>query len=1013
MNAKPNASPKSTFLSFIFIFLLGVLNISAQELIEGKIVDEGNIPVPGVNILIQDTTNGVVSDFDGNFSITASPNDILIVSYLGYETQSILVEDQKSITIELIADSEELEDVIVVGYGSAKRKDLSGSFSTLKSKSFENQPLSRPEEALQGRVSGVSIQKSSGIPGSQIKVRVRGVNSVTGNNAPLVVIDGVFGGNLQSLNPADIESINVLKDASALAIYGSRGSNGVILVTTKRGKGKTKVSVETFTTISEVSRSIDRLNSEQFAHFKNEERINNGNAPIFSDAEVTNFATNPIDYEDAILRDAFGTNTQLSISGGSDDFNYFLSGNYVNQDGVVITNDYERYSLRSNIKTNISDRLSLGVNIFGSRETDINNPNSFDRVTGSLLTRAITYDPTTPIHSGNEGINDGFNIESLNSFANNRPNPIAALNRSKREFITDRLNANIDFKYKITDRFTYNLIVGLATINNTLQSFIIDGDNSTPDAVGHTTVNFNNTRVTNHQVSNIFNYKNNFGSHALDATAVYEFQGSRSESNSYSTADVTIPGFFVGGDEGNPDDQRFTNGGGQTAIQSFLGRITYSYDNSLYLTTSLRVDQSSRFLEDNRTGYFPSISLAYGFDKLIEDSKFDNLKLRVSWGEVGSQFISPLANQAGVLNVFPAVTFDGVTAVIGNRFSRAANPNITWETTEQWNAGVDVGVLNRVSLSLDYFIKNTRDLLLVSQLPNSNINFSSNVGEVKNQGFDITLSGDIIQNDDFIWNSSLALSYVENEVIALNDGQEQIVGNIQSIDGTTNPINVIREGLPLGQFYGFVFLGTWKSTDNIPTRPNGTPLFRPGDARYLLDENNRPMLQPLGSGIPKTTWGLNNTITYKNWDLNIFIQGAHGFKVFNLVEGAINGQRGAFRDNLSFNALNAWTSENETDVPRLGSNTLLNSSQFVEDGDYIRLSNLTIGYTIKDLFGARTKFYIGGQNLAIITDYSGYDPEVTSTPGNPSSANVDVASGINIGAIPTPRSYTLGVKFDF
>ncbi|WP_299602865.1 TonB-dependent receptor [uncultured Aquimarina sp.] len=1013
MNITSNASAKNAFASLFFILFLGMLTTYSQELIEGSIVDEGDIPVPGVNILIEGTDKGVVSDFDGKFSISASISDVLIISYLGYETQRILVGEQKIISIKLKSDSEVLDDVVVVGYGSARRKDLSGSFSTLKSESFENQPLSRPEEALQGRVSGVSIQKSSGIPGSQIKVRVRGVNSVTGNNAPLVVIDGVFGGNLQSINPADIASINVLKDASALAIYGSRGSNGVILVTTKKGKGKTKISLETFTTLSEVSRSIDRLNSEQFARFKNEQRVLNGNDPIFTDAEVANFAANPIDYEDAILREAFGTNTQLSVSGGSDKFNYFLSGNYVDQDGVVITNDYERYSLRSNIKTNISDRVSLGVNLFGSRETDINNPNSFDRVTGSLLTRAITYDPTTPIFSGNDGINGGYNIESLNSFANNRPNPIAALNRSNREFISDRLNANIDFKYKISDHFTYNMVVGLATITNTLQSFIVDGDNSTTDAVGHTTVNFNNTRITNHQVSNILNYKNDFGNHAIDATAVYEFQGSRSESNSYSTVDVSIPGFFVGGDEGNPDDQRFSNGGGQTAIQSFLGRATYSYNDDLYLTASLRVDQSSRFLRDNRTGYFPSVSLAYGFNKLIEDSKFNNLKLRVSWGEVGSQFISPLANQAGVVNVFPAVTFDGVTAVIGNRFSRAANPNITWETTEQWNAGLDVGLSNRFSLSFDYFIKNTRDLLLVSQLPNSNINFSSNVGEVRNEGFDITLSGDIIVRKDFIWNSSLALSHVENEVIALNDGQEQIVGNIQSIDGTTNPINVIREGLPLGQFYGFVFLGTWKSTDDIPTRPNGTPLFRPGDARYVLDENNRPVLQPLGSGIPKTTWGLNNTFTYKNWDVNVFIQGAHGFKVFNLVEGAINGQRGAFRDNLSFNALNAWTPDNETDIPRLGSNPLLNSSQFVEDGDYIRLSNLTIGYTIPDLFGVRTKFYVGGQNLAIITDYSGYDPEVTSRPGNPSSANTDVGSGINIGAIPTPRSYTLGVKFDF
>lgn len=1003
---------KFRFILFITICFLGASSSFAQQVLNGTILDESGIPVPGVNVLVEGTKNGAVSDFDGLFSLQVNPEDIIIVSYLGYNTQKITVGNQRNIVVELKASAEQLDDVVIIGYGSVRQKDLTGSVTTLDAESFENQPLSRVEEALQGRTSGVSVQKSSGIPGSSVKVRVRGVNSVTGNNDPLVVIDGVLGGNLQSINPNDIESINVLKDASALAVYGSRGSNGVILVTTKRGKGKTKVNLETFTTVSESGRSIDRLNSAQFARLKNQQFVANGNDPFYSSEQIANFEANPIDYEDAILRQAFSNNTQLSVSGGSDNFNYFLSGNYTNQEGIIITNDYERYSLRSNIKTDITEKISLGVNLYGSRENDLNNPNSFNRVTGGLLTRALTFDPTTPIRN-DEG---DFNIESVNAFANLRPNPIAALERSRREFISDRLNANINFKYKLTKNFSYNLIVGITTISNTLQSFIIDGDNSSPDAIGHTNVDFNNTRITNHQVSNIFSYKKFFGDHGIDATAVYEFQGSRAESNSYSTVDVDLPGFFLGGDRGDPQSESFSNGGGESSIQSFLGRTTYSYKNKLYLTGSLRVDQSSRFLKDRRTGYFPSAALAYSFNNFLEENKtVNNLKFRVGWGQVGNQNVLANASVAGTEVVFPGVTFDGVTTVIGDRFSRVENPNITWETTEQINGGVDLGFFdNRMSFSFDYFIKNTKDLLLRSILPNSDFEFFSNVGEVRNEGFDISLSGDIFQTKDFTWNSNLALSYVENEVVELVNGQDQIVGDITSIDGTNNPLNVVREGLPVGQFYGFVFLGTWKTTDDIPTRPNGRPLFQPGDPKYVLDENNQPLLQPLGSGIPKTTWGWNNTFIYKNWDLNIFIQGAHGFKVFNLVQGALNGGRGSFRDNLSLDAFNAWTAQNETDIPRLDSNPLLNSSQYIEDGGYVRLSNLTLGYTIHDLLGIRTKFYISGQNLALITDYSGYDPEITSRPGNQAAGNQqDVGAGINLGAIPTPRSYTFGVKFDF
>ncbi|WP_271784132.1 SusC/RagA family TonB-linked outer membrane protein [Aquimarina algiphila] len=1016
MSKQSNELTRKISLGFFFILFLGLPKAYSQQTISGTIVDENSQPIPGVNILVEGTSDGAISDFDGNYSISGRPEDVLVISYVGYITQRVTIGNQSNIIVKLVTDFQELADVVVIGYGSSRKKDLTGSVSTITSESYENQPINRVEEALQGRTSGVSIQRSNGTPGSNTKVRVRGVNSVTGNNSPLVVVDGVFGGDLGTINPNDIESINVLKDASALAIYGSRGSNGVILVNTKKGKGKTRINLETFSSFSEIGKSIDRLSSVEFARIKNQQREDAGQPLFFTDDQLNNLASNPIDYEDEIFRKAFATTTELSVSGGSDDFNYYLSGNYTKQDGILITNNYERYSLRSNLKTDVSEKLSIGLNIYASRETDINNPNNFNRVAGSMLTRALTFDPTSPVLDENGEII----LESPNAFANLRTNPITALNRSNREQVSDRLNSNMNIKYKFTNDFSYNLIVGLSTLNQTVKSFIVDGDTR---GIGHTTVNFINLKETDHQVSNILNYKKGFGNHNIDATVVYEFQGTRREQNTYSTVDVLVPGFFLA-DEGNPQTENFSNRGSETAIESYLGRVAYNFNRSLYLTGSLRIDQSSRFIKSNRTGYFPSAAIAYSFNNLgfIENSNVvSNLKIRAGWGKVGNQNILSSARFSASIPVPPGVTFDGTNTVVGERFSREGNPDITWETTAQTNLGLDLGLLGgRIDFSVDYFKKNTEDLLLRTKLPNSDIDKFDNVGEVENKGIDITLSADIIQNNNFNWNSSIAASYVENEVLDLIDGQEQIVGDIRSIDGTGNSLNVIQRGLPLGQFYGFTFLGTWKTTDDIPTRPNGRPLFNPGDPKYLLDENNSPVLSALGSGIPKFTWGFNNTITYKNWDFSVFVQGAHGFKVFNLVEAALNGGAGSFRDNLSRDALNAWTPENETDIPRNGSrNNLFNSSRFIEDGDFIRLSNLSIGYTLKNLFkGVETiKFYVSGQNLVLITDYSGYDPEVTSTPANNGELSnqnqSDTGAGINIGAIPNPRTYTLGVKLGF
>ncbi|KAA1247523.1 TonB-dependent receptor [Aquimarina sp. RZ0] len=996
------------FMKGIFIMLLFSHQLYAQQTVTGQIVDQSNIGIPGVNIALQGKSIGEITDFDGNFSINASPEDVLVISYIGYITEKITVGSQTNIFVQLKEDVATLDDVVVIGYGTRRKSDLTGAVSQVTAKSFESQPITRVEEAIQGRAAGVTVARNNGAPGAGVKIRVRGVNSITGNNTPLVVIDGIFGGDLRTINPNDIASIEVLKDASSLAIYGSRGSNGVILVTTKKGAGKTKISLEHFTSISDVSREVDVLSSADFATLKNRDLLAVGSPARYTDEQISGFQNNPIDYQDELFRTGVSNTTQASISGGDEKFKYFISGNYTDQEGIILSTGYERYSIRSNFNAKINDRLSIGLNLFASRESFLNNVDSFNRFKGGLVLRALTWDPTVPVHD-----EDG-NFILTSDIANNGFNPIAALLRSQIETVNDRFNANFDIKYKLLDGLTYNLIAGANTWNSATQSFRVEGDTSIPDS-NHTFINFNAGRFTAFQISNIINWKKSFGDHNFDITGVYEFQGDEGTSNGYFTNDVLAGGFFLS-DNGDQLRENFFNNKGVNSIQSYLGRLQYDFNKSLFLTASIRADQSSRFSGDNRTGYFPSAAIAYSFNNMsfiADGSTFSNLKFRGGYGEVGNQNVPGPARFALLGNV--SASGDGVGVDNGVISTQIGNPDLKWETTTQFNVGLDLGFLNnRIDISVDYYQKNTIDLLLQTRVENSAFTRFENVGEVENKGIDFSISADIIDTDNFTWNSNFVVSHVKNEVIELDDGRNQIIGNITSIDGTTNALNVIEVGQPLGQFYGLTYLGTWKSTDDIPLNDQGTAIAQPGDARYLMDENGDNVFGGIGNGTPTLTWGFNNTFDYKNWNLNIFVQAAHDFDVYNQVEGALNGGTGDFRDNLSPNSFNAWTPDNETEIPRAGSTNLLNSSRYIEDGSYIRLSNVTLGYNFGSFFKNldSAQVYVSGQNVFLITDYSGYDPEVTSNPVQGGS-NADVGSGINLGAFPNPRTFTLGVKLGF
>ncbi|TGV04376.1 SusC/RagA family TonB-linked outer membrane protein [Flavivirga rizhaonensis] len=998
------------FFSILFLAFT-VFQVHAQQNISGEVVDENDVGIPGANVIVKGTTTGSVTDFDGNFSISASPTDVLVISYLGYITQSITVGNQTSIKVTLVQDTAQLDEIVVIGYGTAKKSDVTGAVSQITAKSYEDQPLSRVEEALQGRAAGVTVAKSSGAPGAAIKVRVRGSNSITGNNAPLVVVDGIIGGDLSSLNPNDIASMDVLKDASATAIYGSRGSNGVILVTTKKGSGESKISLDFFTGISTVPNLIPTLNAADFAKIENLRRIRSGGNEIFTDSEISGFEnTGGTNYQDLLFQTGITNNLQLSANGSEGKIRYFLSGNYVNQEGIVINTGYEKYSIRANTNAKINDKLKIGLNLFASRAETKNDIDIFGRFQGSEIIKALTWDPTTPLFDENGEYNNYSNkgLASLNY------NPIANLNRSKILFINDRLDTNFNLNYNFTDNLSYTLVAGVSIINSQTEKYTTEPPLS--DA------NFSANKVTTHQISNILTWNKIFNKHNIKLTGVYEFSGTKNRYNSFGSKDLTLSNGFYQANLGTPSILNFFSEG---AIQSYMGRGEYIFDQKLFLTATVRIDESSVFRPGKRTGTFPSVALAYSLNDLIENVKaFNELKIRVGWGQVGNQSVNPYTtfptNGAG-----SQYSFDGSSPTPGSSPIGYGNPELTWETTTQKNIGVDLAFFSgRANLSVDYFNKNTTDLLLKVPVPDTNGGGTilKNIGEVENKGLDIALSGSIIENDNFNWNSTLSISHVKNKVLDLG-GEQSIEGGFNSTDGQSRIWNVVEIGKPLGQFQGYTFLGTWKTSEAAEAAVLGQI---PGNAKYLRDSNGDYVVSAIGNGTPTFLWGFNNTVTYKNWDLNVFLQGVHGFDVYNTVKGAIVGGTGNHRSFLAVEQLNQWTPTNETEIPAGGQNEY-GSSRYVEDGSFIRLSNLTIGYNFKDILGLNSlKVYAGGQNLFLITDYSGYDPEHTSRPsdstgnsfdnsGNPSDdgANVDVAAGIDTGSYPNPRTVTLGVKIDF
>ncbi|QTD38970.1 TonB-dependent receptor [Polaribacter batillariae] len=1001
------------------IIIAILFTITSQLLISQEIItvqgtvkaDSDKSVLPYVNIIIKGTQIGVSTDFDGNFTIAAPNNGTLVISYLGYVTKEVEINKQKTINIFLKEDAQQLDEIVVVGYGSQKKSDVVGSVSSVKVSDIQNIPLPRADEALQGQVAGVNITNNDASPNANISIRVRGVTSINGGNNPLIVIDGVQGASLSDIHPNDIESMEVLKDASATAIYGSRGASGVILITSKKGRNrKPVITYNTFMSIHQVRKKLDLMNAFQYSNFINENRTARGLPTVFTNAEIDNFRTNSTDWQNEIFRTGISTNHHLNISGGSDNIVYSLSGDFIENKGVVLGSKYTRYSFRPNITYKHNDKLKINLNSFVSLAKD--NPtvlNSRDRQ-GSPIYAALLFSPTKPVFNA-----DGtYSQPGGGAGSNTEFNPVALALEPIRDNFSDRIILNPSVEYDFNENFSIKVMGSFQSIKDENNFYynekVVNGGESDREA------SIANSKWTSYQNSNILTYNKKIKDHNVKITGVFEQQIIKSNNNFISSSNFlsnanTYNNLGLGASPGIPFSYKE-----EQSLESFMARIDYSYKGKYSVTLTGRSDASSVFAKNNKRAFFPSVGLAWNVseEKFLRDAKnINSLKIRASYGEIGNAAISPYQSLSQLVTG-ANFSFNGSTLTSGvNLSTQAENPNLKWETTKQLNFGFDLGLFNgALNIVADYYKKNTVDLLQERALFQAS-GFQTqlvNAGEVLNEGFEIAISGTPVRNDKFKWNTNLTFSMNRNEVLSLTDNQTSVRLGGAGLPGFSDAI-WLEVGQPIGLIKGLEYAGVWKSNEAVLASAYGTT---PGSPKYV-DQNNDGVINNddfinIANALPDYTFGWNNTFTYGNFSLNTLIIGSQGNDIYNIGRSRTESSD----DGTSVNLLNAWTPNNEnTNVPghdQVGA--FRNSSRWVEDGSYLRLKNVTLGYDFSDevtnsLNISSLRLYFTGTNLLTITDYTGFDPESNNSNG------VDTFAGVDLATYPSQKRYTLGLDIKF
>jgi TonB-dependent starch-binding outer membrane protein SusC len=977
-----------------------------QNKITGNVADkESGDPLPGVNIVIEGTSVGVITDAKGRYSIEVpDDNSILVFSYVGYLSEKVPVGGRNLIDVKLIYDVTQLEEVVVVGYGSVKKSDLTGSVASVSSKDLALYPSLDGVQALQGKAAGVAIQSSNGEPGNDYSIRIRGNTSINASSEALIVVDGLPGATMPVSE--DIESIEILKDASSTAIYGSRGANGVIIITTKSGKGGTfKVDFNSSLSFQKEINRLEILNGTDFAEY-----INELNPGFYDDPSSFKDGTN---WQDELFRKGGLQNYQLSISGGTDKINYYLSGTYYDQRGVFTGSDFKRYSLKSNINAKVLDWLNVGANIF-ARRTNLDGVNSqsgpgTSATKPDFITAAYGFPPTQNIYdeNGEYSIAEiGFPID----------NPYALAKELDKETETDLFQSTFYSDFSLCKNLKFRTTLGTLYTNDRSGEYYPSTLERGKSVHGEASLSY--AKDMQLISENYLTYSGKIlDNHEITVMGGYSYQSYRRESIRIEGATGFITDAFsfwnLGAATGTPiSDSELI----KSKMASFYGRINYSFRSKYLLTFNARYDGSSNFAKNKKWAFFPSAAFAWD---VADENFFDSmhgisqLKVRLSYGITGNQAIQPYQSLASFTDVFAT---DRGTIVPAIRPLNLANPNLTWESTAQTDIGVDLGLLkDRITMTADYYNKLTSDLLFLAPVPAYSGSFSQlqNIGKVQNKGFEFSITSRILTGK-LSWTTNANISFNRNKILKLieNDtkGNDIRYSTIPLEGGSGMDSQILREGESVGAFYGYVYEGVLQEgeTPLINAEGVGGEQFKDVVKDDTLNANDRVII---GNPHPDYTWGWNNNFNYGNFDLNIFIQGSHGGDILNYTRmelGLLNGRR-----NATIDALSRWTPGNtDTDIPAASrSRTFVVSDRFIEDASYIRLKNISLGYKLSAPLLNKIKIrslrvYISAQNIFTITNYKGVDPEVAYYEGNTSL-------GLDYGSYPNTKSFTAGINVGF
>ena len=989
-----------------------VNTVLQSSVIKGVVKDASGEPLLGVNVLVKGTTIGAVTDIDGNFSFEAPAGSMLVVSYIGFQPQEIKAKGGALLNIILKEDTETLDEVVVVGYGVQKKSDVTGSLASVKGEDLSKLSISRTDQALQGQMAGVMVQNSVAAPGEKPNIIIRGGNSLKGDNSPLVVIDGVLGGELSLVDPNDITSIEVLKDASSTSIYGSRGANGVIMVTTKRGAaGKPTVSYSGYVSLSQVAKKMEMLNGQELYGLLKEAQTNFPTTALKIPSWIDPNNLNNTDWQDEIFRTSPTTGHSLSLTGGTEQTKYNISGNYLMDKGVIKNSDFNRAGIRANIEQKLGKSITVGALLNASRSsssnTSINQMNGSDG--GGITFSALGFGPLVPLYGA-----DGKLSTPLKDGAQMN-NPVALINDQDVKKYQNYFQGTAFFEWESLEGLRFRT-AWTYTLNNNKQRQFTSGENLLSyKGLGYAYVSDQET--TNWLGENTLTYSKTFNKdHSLNVVA-----GFTAEASDYFNTTASGKGFDVESlgywNIGLSDKslRDITSGGNHSAIASWLGRVNYAYKGKYLASVSFRADGSSKFAKNNKWGYFPSAALGWRIseeDFLKDVNWIQNLKLRGSYGETGSQAISAYQSLASfssgsyVLNEAP---------VNGLVPGRVPNPDLKWETTKQTDIGLDLSILGgRISLVADYYYKKTMDLHYDKMLPyyTGYSSQTQNIGSKSNKGWEFALNTQNLVGA-FKWSTSLNLSLNKEEVLDLGDDQFFYTnGSGGALGAGFNETGIVMVGQPLGNFYGYVFDGICQNADEAAkfglTQRAGTAKFKDLDGDGKITTEDRTII---GNANPDFIFGFGNDFSYKNFDLSFMFQGTVGNDIFNLMKvyyselpSNSNNIGGAFPC-----VKDAWRGEGTSNTQQaLNEGVGPASSRFVEDGSYVRLKNLTVGYTLPKSVTSKwgisnMRFYLSGQNLFTITGYSGYDPEVSSRTGN-------YNLGFDGGSYPAVRSYTFGLN---